>query len=112
MRGLLPKSVLDCLGDLEDTHGNYEAVFRWVERELDHAHVKATTGLRAKAHGIREVAPSGRPAPAYEPGGSGAVGPPPATELVPNALAIWLAAVAKGKGGTQRGKGKGVFLVW
>ena len=55
LRGLLPKSLLGRLGDLEDTHATYGAKLRWVERQLERDHAKAMADLRTKTNGLKEV---------------------------------------------------------
>ena len=75
-------------------------------RQIERAHVKAITDLRAKARGLNGLARSGRPASADEPGEQGPA-PAPGHEPLLNALTAWLAAVAKGKGGKGKGGGKG-----
>ena len=94
LKGLLPKALLDRLDDLEETHTSFELKMRWVERQVEKAHLKALTEARGRTRGVHEVVPEVSEAswPSDESG-----------ESMLGALAH-LAAVVKGKG---KGKGKG-----
>ena len=46
LRGLVPKALLERMGDLEDSRATYDAKLRWVERQVEKAHVENNTDLR------------------------------------------------------------------
>ena len=105
LRGILPKALLDRLDDLEDTLGTFDLKLKWVERQIDRAHVKSLTEQRSRTRGLNEVTPAGLPAIA---GGAAESAPSEAgSDPWLNALSTMLAAVAKGKGKGKGGKSSG-----
>ena len=78
---------------------------RWVERQLERAQARATLAARPEGKGLNDVVQG--PAPAGVQGTDGAAEPDAAHAPMVNALAAFLAVVAKGSWGKGKGKGGG-----
>ena len=51
LRGIIPLDLLGRLDDLEDNLVSFDSKIRWVERQVEKAHVKRLTDLREKDRG-------------------------------------------------------------